>query len=161
MKHSRRIRLLLRVYLALPLSLAAAEPCDFTAAVKQDDVSAIKALLDSGCDPNVIDARRGPPLYQAAMDGRLKATQLLLERGADPSAWGLPFRLTSDTRIGTLKMLLNHGLSVKSRTRTATHCCTRRLGPSTRSSPTATALDVGAATPGWFGSCFHEVRIPT
>jgi ankyrin repeat protein len=98
--------------LSLASSAAAANACDFTAAVKKDDISALKALLDRGCDPNHAVSEESSPLYQAVMNGRRKAVRLLLARGADPNASGLLLRLTEGTDTTTMQMFLDHGARV-------------------------------------------------
>jgi len=59
-----------------PLHLAATNP----------DVSALKALLAAGADPNAKDAEGATPLHMAAYTQNAKHSQLLLEAGADPYA---------------------------------------------------------------------------
>ncbi len=59
-----------------PLHLAATNP----------DVSALKALLAAGADPNSRDAEGATPLHMAAYTQNAKHSQLLLEAGADPYA---------------------------------------------------------------------------
>ena len=59
-----------------PLHLAATNP----------DLSALKALLAAGADPNARDAEGATPLHMAAYTQNAKHAQLLLEAGADPFA---------------------------------------------------------------------------
>lgn len=60
---------------ATPLHLAAANA----------DVSALKALLAAGADPNARDGEGHTPLHMAAFRQRAAHARLLLEAGADPS----------------------------------------------------------------------------
>jgi len=59
-----------------PLHLAATNP----------DLTALKALLAAGADPNARDADGATPLHMAAYTQNAKHAQLLLEAGADPMA---------------------------------------------------------------------------
>ena len=59
-----------------PLHLAATNP----------DLTALKALLAAGADPNARDAEGATPLHMAAYTQNAKHAQLLLEAGADPMA---------------------------------------------------------------------------
>lgn len=59
-----------------PLHLAATNP----------DISAMKALIAAGADPNARDNEGATPLHMAAYSSRPANTQLLLEAGADPQA---------------------------------------------------------------------------
>jgi ankyrin repeat protein len=59
-----------------PLHLAATNP----------DLTALKALLAAGADPNARDAEGSTPLHMAAYTQNAKHAQLLLEAGADPQA---------------------------------------------------------------------------
>lgn len=59
-----------------PLHLAATNP----------DISALKALIAAGADPNARDGDGATPLHMAAYTQNAKHAQLLLEAGADPFA---------------------------------------------------------------------------
>ena len=59
-----------------PLHLAATNP----------DLTALKALLAAGADPNARDSEGSTPLHMAAYTQNAKHAQLLLEAGADPQA---------------------------------------------------------------------------
>jgi uncharacterized protein len=59
-----------------PLHLAATNP----------DISALKALLAAGADPNARDGEGATPLHMAAYTQNARHSQLLLEAGADPYA---------------------------------------------------------------------------
>ncbi len=59
-----------------PLHLAAMNP----------DISAMKALIAAGADPNARDNEGATPLHMAAYGSRAVNTQILLEAGADPLA---------------------------------------------------------------------------
>ena len=63
-----------------PLHLAATNP----------DISALKALLAAGADPNARDGEGATPLHMAAYTQNAKHSQLLLEAGADPGSAGGP-----------------------------------------------------------------------
>lgn len=53
------------------------------AAVCNNDMKTVRALLKSGADVNCIDNERCTPLHRAAEDGRYGITKLLLKHGAD------------------------------------------------------------------------------
>lgn len=59
-----------------PLHLAATNP----------DISALKALIAAGADPNARDNDGATPLHMAAYSQNAKHSQLLLEAGSDPYA---------------------------------------------------------------------------
>ena len=59
-----------------PLHLAATNP----------DLSALKALLAAGADPNARDGDGATPLHMAAYTQNARHSQLLLEAGSDPYA---------------------------------------------------------------------------
>lgn len=59
-----------------PLHLAATNP----------NITALKALLAAGADPNARDADGATPLHMAAYTQNARHAQLLLEAGADPMA---------------------------------------------------------------------------
>jgi hypothetical protein len=81
----------------------------------------VKALLDSGADPN-IPASTSYPLT-AALYGGSGLTQLLLTAGADPNRlddarrplWWTILSDDSDEGVKTLDVLLQHGADVKKR----------------------------------------------
>jgi ankyrin repeat protein len=50
---------------------------------KEENVEAIRMLLDLGLNPNDADKEGRTPLMGAAMKGRIEAIQLLVDRGAD------------------------------------------------------------------------------
>jgi ankyrin repeat protein len=59
---------------------------DFLQAAGAGDVSSLAALLDTGCDPNVVHPTTGATaLYNACFASQVEAIQLLLSRGADPN----------------------------------------------------------------------------
>lgn len=53
-------------------------------AATNPDLSALKALITAGADPNARDKEGATPLHMAAYTQNAKHTQLLLEAGADP-----------------------------------------------------------------------------
>jgi len=59
---------------------------DLHAAIRQGDISQMKAVLRGGADANSVDADKTPALMNAAMYGSAPAVRLLLDRGADPNA---------------------------------------------------------------------------
>lgn len=57
-------------------------------AVKNKDISVIKALIEYGCDPDesIKSSEERTPLQRTAEDGNIEAVSLLLGAGADPDA---------------------------------------------------------------------------
>lgn len=109
----RRAGLVLFVVLVLwPAREATAETCDFARAVDLDDTTDLKALLDRGCEPNRSAPGGDPPLYWAAVNGRIKAVRLLLARGAAPDAGGALFQLVSNADTPVMKLLLDQGARI-------------------------------------------------
>ena len=53
-------------------------------AIYKGDADRVRSLIDEGADVTALDPDRWPPLVQAACEGNLEVTQVLLERGADP-----------------------------------------------------------------------------
>jgi ankyrin repeat protein len=72
-------------------------------AIEQDDVAAIQSILDHNRElVNQQDARGATPLHYAALNGRRRIAQLLVERGADvnqrdkqfgatPAGWAIEY----------------------------------------------------------------------
>ena len=72
--------------IAITIRAAAVDPAladQFSAAIRTNDLTRLKTLLDSGADVNVTSQRGITPLMQAAFAGSLDAMTLLLDRGAD------------------------------------------------------------------------------
>jgi ankyrin repeat protein len=101
--------------LLLPSRVVAAEPCDFAAAVKAEDVPALRGLVRRGCDPNRADPDGELPLHRAVEGGFRQSTKELLRHGAHPAAAALSIELAGDTDTSLLRMLLKHGLPVNHR----------------------------------------------
>lgn len=53
-------------------------------AILKGDTDRVRSLIDDGADIAALDPDTWPPLVQAASEGNLEVTQLLLEKGADP-----------------------------------------------------------------------------
>jgi outer membrane protein assembly factor BamB len=95
---------------AAPSSAAAAPPpAAMMGAISQGDVSAVRALLDAGMDPNMtIFATKGPPEFAytplrfAAASGKPEIVRLLLERGAKPTLEEVPGPTALDLASVTL-----------------------------------------------------------
>ncbi len=63
---------------------------DLLAAVRKQDVPAVKALLDKGANVNAKSPYGATPLFFAADRGNLEIIKILLDRGAAPTAATAP-----------------------------------------------------------------------
>jgi ankyrin repeat protein len=55
-------------------------------AVEDDDVEAVRQLVEEGADVEALDEQGWRPLHIAACDGRVEVARTLLEAGADVQA---------------------------------------------------------------------------
>lgn len=62
-----------------PAALAADDVGDFERAIKQDNESAVRGMLQRGFDPNTRNANGAPGLYMALQEGSLKVARLLID----------------------------------------------------------------------------------
>jgi uncharacterized protein len=106
------------VFLALPVlpAFAAGEDPlhDLLAAVENDDIAAVKSLLDRGMETDTVDEMGNTLLMRAARGGGVKMVEFLLDKGASVNARNA----FSDTalmlaalngRLEICKLLLDHG----------------------------------------------------
>jgi ankyrin repeat protein len=89
-------------------------------AIASGNRSAVKAVLDSGTDPNGLpesqEDENVTPLAAAAADGKLEIVRLLLNRGADVNlsdCWEPPLAVAAcEDRVEVVKLLIARGATV-------------------------------------------------
>ena len=94
------------------------------AAVRIDDITAVRSLLEIGADVNARDSKNVTVLQLAVVLGNEDIVQLLLEKGANPNGNFVSAVTNSDTplhdavrfaRTKIAKLLLDHGAEVDAR----------------------------------------------
>jgi ankyrin repeat protein len=62
---------------------------DLVRAIRDDDIGAVKSLLQEGADVNELDSSGDTPLFAAARRENFEMMRVLLDNGADPGvkAW--------------------------------------------------------------------------
>ena len=89
----------------------------FYAAIRDNDLARLQALLKGGADPNVADARGGAtPLMYAAAVGSVESMKMLLDQGAKvngANSGGATPLMWSVTDINKVRLLLSRGADVK------------------------------------------------
>jgi ankyrin repeat protein len=102
---------------ALSAQDAGSQSDAFYAAIRANDVSALRSLLAKGTDPNVADLRGGStPLMHAAAVGSIESMKLLLDHKANVNATngaGLTALMMSVTDIDKVRLLLERGADAK------------------------------------------------
>lgn len=114
----RRLLLLL-----FAVFLATSSPCysqsqSLLAAIKANDYTAAKELLDAGSNPNVVDEEGDPLLLNAALYASPRLLELLLEKGANPNVRnkdGETALMWSVHDKDKLKLLLKKGADVNAK----------------------------------------------
>ena len=93
----------------------------FYAAIRANDVAALRSLVAKGADPNIADARGGStPLMHSAAVGSLESMTLLLDAKADvnaANAAGLTALMMSVTDIEKVRLLVDRGADVNAVTK--------------------------------------------
>ncbi len=93
----------------------AQDPEKFYSAIRQNNLTELKALLDQKADANVADDRGITPLMYAAEIGSVEAMRLLIDRGADvnrQNAFGSTALMWSVSDPAKVRLLLDHGADV-------------------------------------------------
>ena len=85
-------------------------------AVKLNDVSMVKMLLDSGSNPNLLDTCKRSPLFYAIMNGNTLIVRTLLEHGGNANwqSWDyregcLLFCAVNNSHIEIFRLLMQFG----------------------------------------------------
>ena len=106
--------LLILIWLAIgPLASAAdGDNEKLYAAIRDNDLRGLTALLDRGADPNAADARKRTPLVSAAAIGPIEAMKVLVAHKADVNARdasGSTALTWSARDLGKVRFLLDNG----------------------------------------------------
>ena len=106
--------LLILIWLAIgPLASAAdGDNEKLYAAIRDNDLRGLTALLDRGADPNAADARKRTPLVSAAAIGSIEAMKVLVAHKADVNARdasGSTALMWSARDLGKVRFLLDNG----------------------------------------------------
>ena len=78
-------RIVLFLLAAAAAGAESAVDAELFRAIRNDDLAAVRRLLDSGADVNLRDAQGATPLMRAALYASTACLKLLLERGSDPN----------------------------------------------------------------------------
>lgn len=84
-------------------------------AIRSGDVNGLKALLEDGVDPNVLDERGTTPLMNAAAVGSVEEMKILIQHGADVNVlnkFGATALMWSVRDPQRARLLVEHGADV-------------------------------------------------
>ena len=115
MRH--RLRNLLGVFVAVAFSSAAASRTieDIDRAIRSNDLTNLRQLVQSPDAANICDGLKATPLHYAAIYGSLEALQFLLDKGADPNAFnqaGATPLILAAWSFERARLLVEHGAAV-------------------------------------------------
>jgi ankyrin repeat protein len=99
----------------IAVAAMAQDPGKFYSAVRENNLTQLKALLDQKGSADVADDRGITPLMYAAEIGSLEAMRLLVDRGADvnaQNAFGSTALMWSVSDAAKVRLLLDHGAQV-------------------------------------------------
>src|SRR5579871_2303199 len=99
----------------IAVAATAQEPEKFYSAIRENNLSQLKGLLEQKASANIADSRGITPLMYAAEIGSLEAMRLLIERGADvnvQNAFGSTALMWSAADPPKVRLLLEHGADV-------------------------------------------------
>src|SRR5690349_2198908 len=107
-----RIACWLAVVAMVAMGAMAQEPEKFYSAIRENNLTQLKMLLDQKAGANVGDNRGITPLMYAAEVGSVDAMRLLIDRGADvnaQNAFGSTALMWSAADPAKVRLLLEHG----------------------------------------------------
>jgi N-acyl-D-amino-acid deacylase len=99
----------------IAVAAMAQAPEQFYSAIRENNLTQLKALLDQKGSPNITDDREITPLMYAAEIGSVDAMRLLIDRGADvnvQNAFGSTALMWSVSDPAKVRLLLDHGAQV-------------------------------------------------
>ncbi|MBV9508189.1 MAG: ankyrin repeat domain-containing protein [Acidobacteriia bacterium] len=97
---------------AISVPIQAEEPDALYNAIRANDLTGLKSILDRGANPNAPDARQVTPLMYAAETGSVESMQILLEHHAEvnaQNAFGSTALIWSVADRRKVRLLLDHG----------------------------------------------------
>ena len=103
------------VLTTIAIAAMAQDPDKFYSAIRENNLTQLKALLSQKSNAAVADSRGITPLMYAAEIGSLDAMRLLIDRGADvnaQNAFGSTALMWSVTDPAKVRLLLDHGAQV-------------------------------------------------
>ncbi len=112
------IRILVLTLLAVvPFAGSNAQTCDLHKKVEEGDITAVRNMLEAGCDVDVKDSRGRAPLHTAVIKDKAKIARLLLDAGANVDSQGnhgwAPLHLAAQLyRAEIAQMLIDADASV-------------------------------------------------
>lgn len=143
----------------LPLTVT-----DLIVAIRQDECTQVKKMLDAGVKPNQYDSFGYTPLTVAAIDKKESCVYYLLQAGADPkiaSAAGWTPLIGAAMAGGSgilIEMLLNYGADINARNQWG--CNSLYYAAGFGALPTVDYLLLrGAKYPGTDGECMTPLKI--
>ncbi len=99
----------------IAVAAMAQDPDQFYSAIRENNLTQLKALLDQKGNGNLADDREVTPLMYAAEIGSVEAMRLLVDRGADinaQNAFGSTALMWSVSDPAKVRLLLDHGAQV-------------------------------------------------
>jgi len=104
----------------LLLQSANAQPSSLSAAVKSNDIQAVKLLLERGADPNAYDDDSDNVLINAALYSSTDCMKLLLEKKANPNLknkLGQTVLMYCTHEMDKMKLLLQYGADINAKSK--------------------------------------------
>jgi ankyrin repeat protein len=105
----------------LAVAAMAQDPEKFYSAIRENNLTQLKALLDQKGSVDITDNREITPLMYTAEIGSVEAMRLLIDRGADvnaQNAFGSTALMWSVSDPAKVRLLLDHGAQVNAAART-------------------------------------------
>ncbi len=117
----KTIRILVLTLLAVvPFAGSNAQTCNLRQKVEADDITAVRNMLEAGCDVDVKSSWGRTPLHTAAVYNRVKIAQMLIDAGANVDSQdnydgeGPLHKAAGYNRVKIAQMLIDAGANVDS-----------------------------------------------